>query len=128
MERNAPPTCGRGLAANASLPATLAALMAARADVLERHGKALDLSDANSRRERDAYVGLERAHRTVARELADLADAMAGCRDLPMGRHDQAAMADPNGQQEAFRRFVALERKLVELLTANLEREEALSR
>ena len=36
------PTCGKGLAANAVLPARLGELMAARAEVLERHMKALD--------------------------------------------------------------------------------------
>jgi hypothetical protein len=39
------PTCGQGLAANATLPAKLGELMASVARVLETHTKALDLND-----------------------------------------------------------------------------------
>ena len=123
MTANAQPTCGQGLAANADLPARLADLLAARAEVLERHTRALDLADVSSRQEYDAYLELVRAHRDIAGRLARLAEAMAACRDLPMGRHDLAVMADPQGQLEAFRRFVALERQLVDFLSAQLEHE-----
>ena len=123
MEHGYRPTCGEGLAANAVLPAKLAELMAAQAEVLERHTRALDLTDATSQNELDAYTKLERAHRDVAGELADLAEEMARYRDLPMGRHDMAVMTDPKGQMEAFRRFVAVERELLEQLQAKLEGE-----
>jgi hypothetical protein len=123
MEHGDRPTCGEGLAANAVLPAKLAELMAAQAEVLERHTRALDLTDATSQNELDAYTKLERAHRDVAGELADLAEEMARYRDLPMGRHDMAVMTDPKGQMEAFRRFVAVERELLEQLQAKLEGE-----
>jgi hypothetical protein len=123
MEHGDRPTCGEGLAANAVLPAKLAELMAAQAEVLERHTRALDLTDAAARNELDAYTKLERAHRDVAGELADLAEEMARYRDLPMGRHDMAVMTDPKGQMEAFRRFVAVERELLEQLQAKLEGE-----
>ena len=128
MEHGDRPTCGEGLAANAVLPAKLAELMAAQAEVLERHTRALDLTDATSQNELDAYTKLERAHRDVAGELADLAEEMAGYRDLPMGRHDTTVMADPKGQTEAFRRFVAVERDLLALLQTKLEAEEELLR
>jgi hypothetical protein len=123
MEHGDRPTCGEGLAANAVLPAKLAELMAAQAEVLERHTRALDLTDATSQNELNAYTKLERAHRDVAGELADLAEEMARYRDLPMGRHDMAVMTDPKGQMEAFRRFVAVERELLEQLQAKLEGE-----
>jgi hypothetical protein len=42
MEHGDRPTCGEGLAANSILPAKLAELMAAQAEVLERHTRALD--------------------------------------------------------------------------------------
>jgi hypothetical protein len=126
MEREDQPTCGQGLAANAALPAKLAELTVARADVLERHMKALDPADPASRQELDAYAKLARTHRDVAGELDRLALLMAGCRDLPMGRHDMAVVADPNGQAAAFRRFVAVERELLELLKARLAEEEQL--
>src|SRR5919204_3876119 len=114
MDTDDQPTCGKGLAANAVLPAKLAELMAARAEVLERHTKALELSDPSSQKELDAYTKLARAHRGIADELVSLAEQMVGCRDLPMGRHDQTVMADPKGQMEAFQRFVAIERTLLE--------------
>jgi hypothetical protein len=120
------PTCGQGLAANAVLPAKLAELLAARAEVLERHAKALDRTDPNAQPELEAYANLARAHRSVASELTSLANEMAGCRDLPMARHDLAVMASPEGQMEAFRRFVAIERELLALLQTKLEEEEAL--
>ena len=54
------PTCGRGLAASAALPGKIAELSAALAEVLERHMKALDLSDEHSRREHALYDRLAR--------------------------------------------------------------------
>ena len=128
LEHGDRPTCGEGLAANAVLPAKLAELMAAQAEVLKRHTRALDPIDATAQKELDAYAKLERAHRDVASELADLAEEMAGYRNLPMGRHDMRVMTDPKGQMEAFRRFVAVEQELVALLQAKLEAEGELLR
>ena len=122
------PTCGEGLAANAVLPAKLAELMAVQAEVLERHTRALDPTDAAAQKELDAYTRLVRAHRDLASELADLAEEMASYRELPMGRHDMTVMTDPKGQMEPFRRFVAVEREFLGLLQAKLEAEEELLR
>jgi hypothetical protein len=52
----------------------------------------------------------------------------ANCRDMLMPRHDAAILSDPRGQMEAFQRFVAIERELVALLDAKLQREETLLR
>lgn len=120
------PTCGKGVAANAVLPAKLSELMAARAEVLERHTLALDLTDPASRQELDAYTSLARAHRAIANDLASLAQQMTGYRDLPMGGHDLTVMADPSGQAEAFGRFVRIERELAALLQTKLEEEQRL--
>jgi hypothetical protein len=128
MERDDQPTCGKGLAANAVLPAKLGELTAATAEVLERHTKALDVNDPAAREEFDAYAALVRAHRAVASELAKLAQQMAGYRDLPMGRHDEAMMADPAGQAEAFQRFVAIEREILAFLRTKVEQDERLLR
>src|SRR5688572_28024287 len=111
-------TCGKGVAANAVLPAKLAELTGALAEVLERHTKALDITDPAAREELDAYVALVRAHRAIAGELSKLAQQMVSYRDLPMGRHDMAVMTDPAGQAEAFQRYVAVERELLELVRA----------
>ena len=62
-------TCGKGLAQNASLPATLADLMDAMAGNLELHTKALDLTDDNARLELDAYQKLSTQLRNVAAML-----------------------------------------------------------
>jgi hypothetical protein len=121
-------TCGKGLAANADLPAKLGELMAARAEVLERHAQTLDPTDPDTRPELAAYAELARSHREVAGVLESLGQRMAGCRDLPMGRHDMEVMADPRGQMEAFRRFVAVERELVGLLEDKLAEEQKMLR
>ncbi|HEX6091538.1 MAG TPA: hypothetical protein VFZ13_15385 [Gemmatimonadales bacterium] len=114
------PTCGRGLAASAALPGKIAELSAALAEVLERHMKALDLSDEHSRREHALYDRLAREHRDAAAALADTAARMAAARDLPMGRHDMAAMADA-AMGAAFERFVRREEELLQLLQSRLD-------
>jgi hypothetical protein len=128
MDRDDQQTCGKGLAANAVLPAKLAELTAARAEVLERHTKALSQTDPNAQKELDAYATLARAHRGIAAELTRLAQQMAGYQDLPMARHDMEVMADPKGQAKAFQRYVAVERELLTLLQTNLGDEEKLLR
>lgn len=119
------PTCGKGLAQHSSLPAKLGELMAATAEVLEVHMRALDLSDENSRREHEAYTELARAHRRIAVDLAATAARMAGYRDLPMGAHDmQTMMSDP--PRVAFARLVREEESLLSLLQARLEQDRAM--
>jgi hypothetical protein len=125
MHAEQQPTCGQGVAANADLPATLARLLAAQADVLERHARAIDLSDPAGRGELEAYTSLVGEQRSIARQLSRLAQQMAGYRDLPMPAHDMAVMTDPGGQMEAFGRFTAYQQELVELLLARLSGPEA---
>jgi hypothetical protein len=119
------PTCGEGLAANATLPRKLGELTAAMAQVLEVHMKALDLDDRNARAEHDAYQKLAREHQTVARQLDALSSAMEGYRNLPMGRHDPRAMTAPEPLQ-AFHRFVRVELELSELLQRRLKQDRAM--
>jgi hypothetical protein len=128
MQDDDGPTCGKGVASNAVLPAKLAELMAARAEVLERHTKALDPADPAARQELDAYTKLVEDHRRVADELVDLARQMASYRGLLMGRHDLAVMSDPSGQAAAFRSFVEIERQLLGLLQSKLDEEDKLLR
>ena len=111
-----PSTCGEGLAANAVIPAKLGELVAATAEVLERHVKALDLQDTHSKVEADAYAKLVKSHRSIADHLDKLAAEMTQYRDLPMGRHDEKVMMEPGGQIEAFQRRKAVERDLAALL------------
>ena len=118
-----PRTCGQGLAEHSALPAKVGELIASVADNLELHTKALDATDKNARRELDAYVKLAAEHRRLAEHLTAVADRMAAYRDLPMGRHDEAAMSE-SGVSEAFERFVAGERELLALLQGWVERDE----
>ena len=113
-----PSTCGEGLAANAVIPSKLGELLAATAEVLERHIKALDLEDAYSKIEADAYANLVQSHRSIADHLDRLAAEMVQYRDLPMGQHDEKVMKEPGGQMEAFQRLNAVERDLAALLKA----------
>jgi hypothetical protein len=117
------PTCGKGLAEHAALPATLGELMAALAENLEAHQKTLDLSDENSRKELDVYVALAKDHRSLAAQLRATAQRMAGYRDLPMGRHDERALADPR-LIKAFAKFVKTELAVLAELQRAVERDQ----
>jgi hypothetical protein len=92
------------------------------AEILERHMKALDLTDGNSKGEYDAYRDLVRQHRSVANQLQETAVQMVGYRDLPMGRHDMKAMASPE-VVDAFEQFVRIEQELLALLQTRLEQD-----
>ena len=114
-----PQTCGRGLAHHSHLPAKLAELTDALAAVLERHMRALDLTDPSSREELDAYRHLANEHRDLAARLHSVATEMAGYRDLPVGRHDRKEMASPEAT-DVFERFVKTEEELATLLESRL--------
>ena len=118
-------TCGRGLAANATLPAKLGELTLAVAAILEAHIPSLDLTDDRSRREREVYQRLVEQHRGAAGQLAVLGRQMAESRDLPMGRHDAAAMAAP-AVIGTFERFVQVEQELIAMLRQRLEEDQGM--
>lgn len=113
------PTCGKGLAAHAPLPAKLAELTDAVAENLELHIPSLDPSDEHARRELEVYRELADHHRETAGRLRAAAERMAGCRDLPMGRHDAEALEDPR-IVEAFEKLVKVEGELLALLQERL--------
>lgn len=117
-----PQTCGKGLAEQSPLPAKLGELTAAVAQNLATHMTALDLTDGNTARERDAYARLTSEHRTMAAQLESTATEMAGYRDLPMGRHRQELMAGLPFI-DAFERFVQVEQELLALLETRLEQD-----
>ena len=99
--------------------------MRAVGTVLELHTKALDQSDANSRKELEAYQSLVEAHRKIAAQLEATGSEMARYRDLPMGRHDSRAMASPENAR-AFETFVRVEERLIALLQRRLESDRAM--
>jgi hypothetical protein len=118
-------TCGKGLAQHSALTASLGELVASTARVLEVHMRALDLADESSKREYDAYRELASAHRRIAIELADTAHRMAGYREMPMGKHDMAAMMSP-APRHAFAGFVKHEESLLALLQTRLAADHAM--
>src|SRR5688572_24427077 len=109
------PKCGKGLAEHSSLPAAFGEVIDAVADNLEAHLVTLDLTDERSRKEQEVYHGLEKEHRAIAAQLRATAGAMAGYRGLPMGRHDEQALASPR-VVDAFVTLVRTERELLDLL------------
>jgi hypothetical protein len=117
------PTCGKGLAENAVLPAKLGDLIAAVGEILEAHVPSLDLTDQRSRKEHEVYRRLVEDHRQAALQLATIAGQMAESRDLPMGRHDEAVMASP-AVRNSFQRFVHLEQELLTILQRRLARDQ----
>lgn len=119
------PTCGRGLAENSVLPAKLGEVIAAMAENLEVHMKALDLNDVNSKQEYEAYKDLVREQREIASRLAAAAKEMAGYRDLPMGRHDESAMTHLR-VREVFEKFVHRKQELLAMLEQTAEQDEQL--
>jgi hypothetical protein len=64
-------------------------------------------------------ASVEQDHRDTAHRLEALGKQMAGYRDLPMGRHNEAAMAGP-GAIDNFRRFVDREQALLAVLEGRL--------
>jgi hypothetical protein len=118
-------TCGQGLAETSLIPARLGALIAALAENLTIHMKALDLTDENAQKEYDAYRELADEYRSIAADLKSTAQKMSGYRDLPMGRHDLKVMSGPEVLQ-AFQQFVTLERELHTLLQSRLEQDQAM--
>jgi hypothetical protein len=99
-------TCGKGLAANADLPAGLAELMMTMADVLEEHTRALDPSDPSAFRELSAYRAIIVEQRNAAAQLDSAAGLMRAERDLPSAPHDPAAMRS-RAATEALERYGA---------------------
>jgi hypothetical protein len=122
-----PQTCGQGLAEHSALPRKLGELTEALAENLEIHMRALDPADEAAQAEHTAYASLVARHRGIAAELRSVSEEMAGHRDLPMGRHDEAVMSSPE-VLDAFARFVGAEREVATLLEGWLEHDEAMLR
>jgi hypothetical protein len=108
-------TCGRGLAEHSALPAQLAEVTEAMADILRVHMQALELDDEPAREEHAVYLRLAEEQRQAAGRLHAIAAEMAAARDLPMGRHDQQAMRSPE-VGDALARFVKARDELGDLL------------
>jgi hypothetical protein len=117
------PTCGQGMAEHAGLPLALAELEESLAENLDGHVGTLDLTDEHARTEHDVWVEVAERHRAVAAALREAADLMARQRDLPMARHDPAALSSAS-VAATLRRLVAAERSTVGLLETWMRRYE----
>ena len=118
-------TCGKGLAARARLPEAVAALAAAKAEVLSYHQRSLDSSNAEARAEIARYAVLTGRFRTVAEALRSTAELMAGSRDLPMAPHDVAILGTAENTA-LFERYVDAERNLLAILSDELRENEGM--
>jgi hypothetical protein len=118
-----PSTCGQGLASRSILPGKLGELLTALARILEAHMRALDPSEADARKELDAYAALVTAHRDVADRLSGIAVEMAEYRDLPMAAHDADKMSDAVARK-AFENFIRAEQELALLLQRQLQEDQ----
>jgi hypothetical protein len=116
-------TCGKGLAESSALPRNLSNLLAAMAHVLEDHMQALDLNDANAKQEYDAYNSLVQKNREIVTRLTAVTDEMVGYRGLPMGRHDEERMLQPE-TLHAFETFVERKKVLSSYLQETLEEDQ----
>ena len=125
MDTSEQPTCGKGLAENSRLPATVGGLIMAMAKNLEIHMRALDLADEHSRTEYEAYKKLVNELQQTATQLQATAKQMAGYRDLPMGRHDEKGMTHPR-VLDAFEKFVECKQELLLLLEQTAEQDQKL--
>ena len=113
-------TCGKGVAANAALPAALSEVMAAIAGNLEAHIAALDPRDETARPELEAYQQLVARHTALAAQLRETAEQMEAYRDLPMPEHDAQVMQGP-AVRDAFQQLIDSEQAVATLLTQRLQ-------
>lgn len=120
-----PSTCGQGLASRSILLVKVGELLASLARVLEAHMRALDPTNADARKELDAYATLVTAHRDVADRLAGIAVQMADYRNLPVAAHDETAMSDAVAHK-AFENFVRLEHELTTLLQQHMQQDQSM--
>jgi hypothetical protein len=108
-----PKTCGAGLAQQAVLPAKIAKLFAALAEVLERHRGTLVQSDPHACGEDEAYGELAASYREIARLVERAAARMLSYRELPTPAHDESAFGP---QQQAFEALVRAQDELLATL------------
>jgi hypothetical protein len=125
MDMDGQQTCGQGLAEHAALPAQLAEVIEAMAEVLRVHMQALELDDEPAREEHAVYLRLVEEQRQAGGRLRSVAAEMAAARDLPMGRHDPEAMRSPEVAQ-AYRHFIEARNQLADLLGRMAEQDQRL--
>jgi len=118
--------CGVGLLQHASVPFKIAPLFSALAETMEAHRPLLVLENEDARREDAAYEKLAHTFHDLAQRVQHAAEEMARQRDLPPSPHRSDASGER--QRSAFKKFVAAEGTLLEILRGAAERDEQLAR
>jgi hypothetical protein len=116
------PTCGVGVAQQASIVAAAGAMFAGLAETLSLHRQLLEGNDPATRQEDDAYRDLAQRWAGIAAQVRDAAVKMAAQRALPMGGHDEQAWGEAH--LRAFQVFVSAQSHLLALLRAAVPRDE----
>jgi len=118
-------TCGTGMAAHAGLPAAMAEVMVATADILDDHARWVAQSqDEHAAAEALLWARIAAQHRSVAGLSAALAWDMRSAADLPDAPHDFSKM-DP-AVRDLMQRYVTVARSLASLLTQDADMMEAM--
>lgn len=118
-------TCGKGIAANAPLPAALGKLASAQAAVLQAHMRALDPSDPAAKLEYDTYDVLVQEFQQIGALLMKLAQKMTDSRNLPVAPHDEQAMMD-RAVLTSFETYVQAKQELLILLQTTVGEDQAM--
>jgi uncharacterized protein YndB with AHSA1/START domain len=116
------PTCGKGLAENAVLPARFSEIMGCMAENLELHMQTLDLSNKNAKLEYAAYQNLVMEHKDIAVRLMNTARNMYSYYDLPIAKHDEKKLENP-AIATVFKKFNSLEEELIALLRRRMKKD-----
>jgi hypothetical protein len=110
---------------HSALPERIAQLLDHLAATLDAHLPSIDNADPAGQQEERAYRSLAAQYHDIADRLSRAADEMRGYADLPMARHHDDVLLRPETFRP-FRNYVDVERTLLELLRAELERDEQL--
>jgi hypothetical protein len=108
---------------HAALPESMAELIILLAATLEAHVPAVDPGDDAGQLELRAYTSLAAQYRTIAQQLGTAAAEMRSYQDLPMAQHHDEVLLRAETFQP-FRAYVDAERRQLELLRTELQRDE----
>lgn len=118
-------TCGKGIAARSPLPARMADVANAMAEIFAFHQKSLPLNDDAAAAELRTYARIEEQLRSIAAFLQSLAQTMADAYAMPMAPHDFSVLATAENAG-TFGRFIASEQQLFEYLREAVEKDRAM--
>jgi uncharacterized protein YndB with AHSA1/START domain len=118
------PTCGIGLAQQATISLKIGEMFEGLAETLELHRVMLKLEDPNARREGEVYREFATSWAEIARNVQRTAARMLEQRELPMGEHDEAKWGERNTR--AFEKYVRAQGQLLARLRITAVLDEAM--